>query len=350
MNTSCLTIEPLNIERNNAALLTDVLLKIDLLTIEHASQASHTDHLGSTGYMTDEAGNIREHIEYTPWGETWMERENEDMLDGVKIIMPNYMFTSKELDASGLYYFGARYYDPQTSLWQSKDQALNAYLPTVGKDDEKLPGMGGVYNSSNINLYIYSHNNPLNLVDPDGNMVTLKFYVQKIVPTGAGGQTAIGFIVGRNDDTGQSFIVKDVRSGGIGDKESNNAPFGKYNILDRVKGHDGSDLSSYNRLEAVDGNYGDDEANFPGQPDGYTIRIHPKGSGSTFGCVSMYDEKGSNKFAKELNVTSKGVSFVKNKSMNPFVKGILPWEPQTKFGTLEIIDATKDKDRTVKKK
>ncbi|WP_230658827.1 hypothetical protein [Psychrobacter sp. I-STPA10] len=30
-------------------------------------------------------------------------------------------------------------------------------------------GMGGVYNPPNLNLYAYTHNNPVNLVDPDGN-------------------------------------------------------------------------------------------------------------------------------------------------------------------------------------
>ena len=58
----------------------------------------HTDHLGSTGYMTDDSGVLVEHIEYTPWGETWHQPESAISGD-----MPAYRFTSKELDLSGMY-------------------------------------------------------------------------------------------------------------------------------------------------------------------------------------------------------------------------------------------------------
>ncbi|WP_227429529.1 RHS repeat-associated core domain-containing protein [Psychrobacter sp. I-STPA6b] len=77
----------------------------------------------------------------------------------------DYKFTGKELDKeTGLYYFGARYYDPRTQVWQSPDPILGSYL-----DGER--GMGGVYNPPNLNLYAYTHNNPVNLVDPDGEDV-----------------------------------------------------------------------------------------------------------------------------------------------------------------------------------
>ncbi|MFJ6674843.1 RHS repeat-associated core domain-containing protein [Actinosynnema sp. NPDC091369] len=37
--------------------------------------------------------------------------------------------TGKEVDSeTGLYYFGARYYDPRTQLWQSPDPAPESYL------------------------------------------------------------------------------------------------------------------------------------------------------------------------------------------------------------------------------
>ncbi|WP_227431263.1 RHS repeat-associated core domain-containing protein [Psychrobacter sp. I-STPA6b] len=81
----------------------------------------------------------------------------------------DYKFTGKELDKeTGLYYFGARYYDPRTQVWQSPDPILSDYLGGINADPSKLPGMGGVYNPPNLNLYAYSHNNPVNLVDPDG--------------------------------------------------------------------------------------------------------------------------------------------------------------------------------------
>jgi RHS repeat-associated protein len=85
-----------------------------------------------------------------------------------------YRFTGKELDEeTGLYYFGARYYDPRTSVWQSVDPILWKYFPNGNKErDAKLPGMGGVYNSRNLGLYGYAGLNPLIFIDPDGNELT----------------------------------------------------------------------------------------------------------------------------------------------------------------------------------
>jgi RHS repeat-associated protein len=80
-----------------------------------------------------------------------------------------YKFTSKERDPeTGLDYFGWRYYDSRIGLWNTVDPALRKYLPN-GSGDEKLPGMGGVYNSINLNMYQYAGLNPVKYTDPDGN-------------------------------------------------------------------------------------------------------------------------------------------------------------------------------------
>jgi RHS repeat-associated protein len=64
------------------------------------------------------------------------------------------MFTGKELDdMTGLYYYGARYYDPRMSVWQSPDPALESYLD--GKNN----------NSRNLSLYSYAFNNPMRFID-----------------------------------------------------------------------------------------------------------------------------------------------------------------------------------------
>ncbi len=57
-------------------------------------------------------------------------------------------------------YYGARYYDPRTSVWQSPDPILGGYLN--GKPNY------GVFDSSNLNLYAYTAQNPVKYVDPDG--------------------------------------------------------------------------------------------------------------------------------------------------------------------------------------
>jgi len=129
----------------------------------------HPDHLGSTSFVSRADGSEFEQIEYTPYGETWVQEGGSNH----KI---RYMFTSKELDEeTNLYYYGARYYDQQVSRWMSVDPALGEYLPIAPITEEekehnnRLPGLGGVFNSINLNLYHYSSNNPVKYTDPDGN-------------------------------------------------------------------------------------------------------------------------------------------------------------------------------------
>ena len=124
----------------------------------------HPDHLGSSAYVTDAAGDIYQHLEYFAFGETFIEQASN-------IQRTPYHFTAKEEDEeTGLYYFGARYYDARVSVWASVDPILGDYLPTGDKEkDGKLPSMGGVFNSFNLGLYSYGHLNPVKYVDPDGN-------------------------------------------------------------------------------------------------------------------------------------------------------------------------------------
>jgi RHS repeat-associated protein len=114
---------------------------------------------------------VYQHLEYFPYGETWVE-------EGGSGQMPYYRFTGKELDPeTGLYYYGARYYDPVLSRWISADPILGEYLPNQldkrqlekdWKPERNLPGMGGVFKSLNLGLYSYAHYNPLKFVDPLG--------------------------------------------------------------------------------------------------------------------------------------------------------------------------------------
>ncbi len=121
----------------------------------------HSDHLGSATLISDYKGDEYQRIEYTPYGETWVEKTSNTGLE----FLP-YKFTAKELDEeTGLYYYGARYLDPRYSRWISTDPALGEYLGQSSK------GEGGIYNSINLNLYHYGNNNPVSYKDPDGEIV-----------------------------------------------------------------------------------------------------------------------------------------------------------------------------------
>ena len=87
--------------------------------------------------------------------------------------------TGKEYDTeTGLYYYGARYLDSRISRWISGDPAMGEYVPGAPVSDEarkrngNLPGQGGVFNYVNLHVYHYAGNNPVKLVDPDGETAT----------------------------------------------------------------------------------------------------------------------------------------------------------------------------------
>ena len=102
----------------------------------------HPDHLGSSSYITNLDGEVVQHIEYVPFGEVFIEERNN-------IWNTPYLFNAKEFDEeTGLYYYGARYYDPRISLWISTDPKQESYFA--------------------FSSYVYCGNNPLIYIDPNG--------------------------------------------------------------------------------------------------------------------------------------------------------------------------------------
>ena len=163
----------------------------------------HSDHLGSASLITDYKGDEYQRIEYTPYGETWVEKTINTGLE----YLP-YRFTAKELDEeTGLYYYGARYLNPRTSQWISTDPALGEYIPGAGKattsDAGSLPGMGGIFNTVNLQLYHYAGNNPVKYTDPNGREM-IKIYVNQ--PGSGGDRDTYEYTGGKNFDTGHAFI------------------------------------------------------------------------------------------------------------------------------------------------
>ena len=102
----------------------------------------HSDHLGSTSYITDDKANITQYDAYLPYGELLVDEHSssEDL---------PYKFNGKQFDdETGLYYYGARYMNPVTSLWYGVDPLAEKYVSTGG--------------------YVYTLDNPVKLSDIEG--------------------------------------------------------------------------------------------------------------------------------------------------------------------------------------
>ena len=105
----------------------------------------HPDHLGSSSYITNLDGEVSQHIEYVPFGEVFIEERNNTW-------NTPYLFNAKEFDEeTGMYYYGARYYDPRLSLWMSVDRFAEKYPATSG--------------------YNYAINNPVRYIDINGDSI-----------------------------------------------------------------------------------------------------------------------------------------------------------------------------------
>ncbi|MGD9494649.1 MAG: RHS repeat domain-containing protein [Bacteroidales bacterium] len=101
----------------------------------------HPDHLGSSSFITDATGYAVQHLQYLPFGETFVDQQNG--------YDSRYTFSAKEKDDETQYsYFGARYYDSDLSVWLSVDPLSDKY--------------------PSLSPYTYCANNPVMLVDPDG--------------------------------------------------------------------------------------------------------------------------------------------------------------------------------------
>lgn len=107
----------------------------------------HTDHLGSSSYITNLDGEVVQHIEYVPFGEVFIEERNN-------IWNTPYLFNAKEFDEeTGLYYYGARYYDPRVCNFISVD-----------KFAEKYPY---------FTPYCYTANSPQKFIDINGDSIAV---------------------------------------------------------------------------------------------------------------------------------------------------------------------------------
>jgi RHS repeat-associated protein len=116
-----------------------------------------TDHLGSTRMVTSENGTPLTSVTYYPFGTPHDYTGSEQP----------FLFSGKEKDATGLYYFNTRYYNPETGRFITRD--LYTWLP----DDPRSPGTSKtikkwLMDPQRFDQYSYALNNPLRYTDPTG--------------------------------------------------------------------------------------------------------------------------------------------------------------------------------------
>lgn len=104
---------------------------------------SYDNLIGSSGLETDGDGNLLSQEEYYPFGGTAVLVARPD----AGIDYKTHRYSGKERDATGLYYYGYRYYQPWAGRWLSSDPA--------GTVD-------------GLNLFRMVRNNPVTLYDNDG--------------------------------------------------------------------------------------------------------------------------------------------------------------------------------------
>ncbi|MGA1870687.1 MAG: RHS repeat-associated core domain-containing protein [bacterium] len=127
-----------------------------------------SDGLGSITQIADSLGNIQQEYTYDSFG---------NIVNQAGILNNPYTYTGREFDSeSGLYYYRARYYDPEIGRFLTQDP-----LGFAGGD---------------MNLYVYVGNNPVNLIDPWGLLLIF-----------GGGQGSAG--------AGQGFSVSSGKWGNI---------------------------------------------------------------------------------------------------------------------------------------
>jgi len=124
--------------------------RVEAQTYDPVFYYYHSDHLGTSNVLTDRAGLIVQHYEHGAWGKETYKN------NGSAFPVSN-RYTDQILDEeTGLYYYNARYYDPELGRFIQADTVV---------PNEADP--------QTLNRYTYCDNNPLNNIDPSGNLAFL---------------------------------------------------------------------------------------------------------------------------------------------------------------------------------
>ena len=251
---------------------------------------------------------------------------------------PSYTFSAKEKDSeTGLSYFGARYYSSDLSVWLSVDPQAAKY--------------------PSLSPYTYCANNPVKLVDPNGEEVEITYnkttntlyvidkdiYRQDLPKIYVSAENyKMGGI--RNDKgeltCNQVLVIDNVFSGGevsdegkiVRDSEKSYEkaiPNGSYDIVDNKAS---TDHPEWFRLEKRDSSPYNDTDDNSGR-DGFRLHLGT----ISYGCVTIDQNKKESK--KSWNVLTN----ILNKTSTTTVKErrgrqwLNPFSRLTRYGTLRVI-------------
>ena len=152
-------------------------------TYESQQYFYHKDHLGSSTIITTLDGTITQHVQYIPYGEVFIEQQNDAEWSSP------FRFTGKELDEeTGLYYFGARYFDPKYVFWLSTDPLERRY--------------------PHVNTYGYTIGNPVHFIDNEGKEPIFNIKGD-FLGTSSEGYTGLVLIYSGNEKINFSDFTKD---------------------------------------------------------------------------------------------------------------------------------------------
>jgi RHS repeat-associated protein len=209
------------------------------------------------------------HLQYLPYGELFISQRNTEEFDS------RYKFTAKELDNETSYtYFGARYYDSELSAWLSVDAYSSKY--------------------PSISPYIYAANNPVKIIDPNGDSLWIN---------GNNGEKFL-YTPGQEYKGSDEFIAKTTNT--------LNESIGKSKTANRMIGELSTSEFNYNILEKNESGYIPDKQIITSEyksnesfyiKGGGTIFWNPTGNGeSTYEQYEYATDKVISKLANRPNM------------------------------------------------
>lgn len=134
---------------------------LDLISQEQGGERSfyQVDGLGSTRTLTDVSGTVTDRYTYDAYGQ---------LIGQIGDTSNDYLFAGEQFNSElGEYYLRARYYDPSTGRFDSRDPFEGFLIEPVTLQD-----------------YIYVGNNPVIYVDPSGHILVEERVNQEVYKGG----------------------------------------------------------------------------------------------------------------------------------------------------------------------